>query len=47
MEPMKLSFGALGNAIDLLFLASESVGIEESFQPILTHGFRTCSLPRF
>ena len=36
----------VGNAIDLLFLASESVGIEESPQPIPTHGFRTRSLPR-
>ncbi|NJO42431.1 MAG: hypothetical protein HC769_26360 [Cyanobacteria bacterium CRU_2_1] len=35
-----------GNAIDLLFLASESVGIEEFPQPIPTHGFRTRSLPR-
>jgi hypothetical protein len=35
-----------GNAIDLLFLAGESVGMEESPQPIPTYGFRTRSLPR-
>lgn len=33
-----------GSAIALLFLTSESVGIEKSLQSILIHGFRTRSL---
>lgn len=39
-------FVLVGNAIDLLFLSGESVGIEETPQPIPTHGLRTRSLPR-
>lgn len=44
-EYQSLTLESEGSAIDLLFLTSESVGIEKSLQPVPPHGFRTRSLP--